>query len=202
VNQCNFRTSRSLDLINLSPWTIGSETCVDFLRSSGCVESLFELDITVSTANVVALGDFVRHLGPQLKHLQIRFARRFGDTDTAISLLLDNFDLAKNLDLLQRVTFDSPAHPATRTLLSRIVSPHIRIITFNNWPFLDLTAVLAMHPELLERSLSSPNLSRLAEVRLMLSGVSSLPFDVKAAYQNVFPDLQKRGILRVARVYE
>jgi len=68
-------------------------------------------------------------------------------------VLLDNIDFAENVNL-KRLILTNPTHPATRTLLSRVVSPYIRVVWFT-FRLYCLESIAVEEAELLERTLTS-----------------------------------------------
>ncbi|KAH8103814.1 hypothetical protein BXZ70DRAFT_922887 [Cristinia sonorae] len=170
---------------------------IDDLLECGSARTIKALDIEVSRANAGEVGRLLRTLGANLEELQLRFVRRYGYYEEDLQSLLDNIDLAENVGL-KHLTLPDPAHPATRTFLSRISSSHIRTVTFA-FNLYETKAIAKANPELLSRSFASANLARLAEVRFLMAWDPSKVDGVEAAIQNAYPDLHKSGILRVLK---
>jgi len=108
--------------------------------------------------------------------------------------LLANFDFSENTNL-KKITFERPSHMAVSSLLSTIVSPHIRTVNFNfasdRRPKYRWTAITAT-AESLERVLISQNLRSLTKVHFKILnhlGVEGM----EGAYAVAFPELHIEG---------
>ncbi|THH26985.1 hypothetical protein EUX98_g7211 [Antrodiella citrinella] len=192
----------------------GRESLIDFLISKGSLESLRVLDVGISMYNMRSMGKLIRTLGPQLEELHIGFVSPFGRSDTDLSSepfsltqpfcaaytchetdMLESIDLTQSVNL-QRLVLSRPAHPLTRDLLSRVVSPHVHTIEFG-------PDFIGADTQQLEETLCAPNFSQLAEVCFVTKYNPNKREDVvKSKYQLAFPRLHERGILQVARTLD
>lgn len=97
---------------------------------------------------------------------------------------------------MKHLTLPDPSHPAVRTLIARILSPHVHTITFE-FNLYSLKKVADTEPELLMRTLTGHNLANLREVRFAISWEPKSVEGVEEAFEKAYADLH--GMLRVQR---
>lgn len=114
--------------------------------------------------------------------------------------VLDNVNFTENHNL-RRLTMSDPAHPATPNLLARITSPHIHTVAFA-YDLYEVKSIQQLDSELLERTLTAPNLQRLTQVKFLVRWDRVKLERVEQTFQKTFAVLHSQNLLRVEHVEE